>query len=45
MSPVWLGPAHVHAAGTTGYVNQELVSTHLPAAALGDKAKIFVCGT
>lgn len=30
--------------GTTGYVNQELVSTYLPAAALGDKAKIFVCG-
>ncbi|OJT05645.1 NADH-cytochrome b5 reductase 2 [Trametes pubescens] len=30
--------------GTTGYVNQELVSTHLPAAALGEKAKIFVCG-
>ncbi|KAH9854521.1 cytochrome-b5 reductase [Lenzites betulinus] len=30
--------------GTVGYVNEDLVSKHLPPANLGEKAKIFVCG-
>ncbi|KAI0829133.1 ferredoxin reductase-like C-terminal NADP-linked domain-containing protein [Trametes gibbosa] len=30
--------------GTVGYVNQELVTKHLPPPSLGEKAKIFVCG-
>ena len=30
--------------GATGYVNKDLVAQHLPKAALGEKAKIFVCG-
>ncbi|KAI0328431.1 cytochrome-b5 reductase [Cubamyces sp. BRFM 1775] len=30
--------------GPTGYINEELVTKHLPAPTLGEKAKIFVCG-
>ncbi|KAI0776348.1 ferredoxin reductase-like C-terminal NADP-linked domain-containing protein [Trametes elegans] len=34
--PGWQGPS--------GYVSSELVTRHLPAPTLGEKAKIFVCG-
>ena len=31
-------------AGAVGYVSQQMVEKYLPKAALGEKAKIFVCG-